>query len=57
MKSRKAAEKSGRFVGRAPGRAGIFDFRHDKKAVFSSGVLTSAGLKAHFSAACKVCDG
>jgi len=31
------------FVGRA--------FRHDKKAVFSTGVLTPDGLKAHFSAA------
>jgi hypothetical protein len=43
--AKQAAEKSARFVGRA--------FRHDKKVVFSSGVLTPEGLKIHFSALCK----
>src|ERR1035437_918806 len=41
-----AAGKSARFVGRA--------FRHDKKAVFSSGVLIPEGFKTHFFATCIV---
>ena len=35
------------FVGRA--------FRHDIRALISSGVLTPEGLDSHFSAACSAC--